>query len=296
VNLEQKSIPETNLARNGPRPTFLVAVRLAEADTYTVSERKPLVHVFLNRKFREAGNFAFTLIELLVVIAIIAILAALLLPALANAKEKAKRTACKSNMRQAILTVHMYANDWQDFVPDGRDDQIPPQWHAIRINNITWTNLVQYTGNIKVMDCPNFTYGSFGRFSTAYGYLIGYAYLGNALGKNNLTTWPVTSQYFWLSPQKITESPTNYIIADANTWGGGLLMAPHCKTGPYQRTSPGSPNIAATFINDATTETPQSVGAVGGNVGLLDGSVSWKRMKQMKQQYASSYVTYWGNW
>ena len=136
---------------------------------------------------------AFTLIELLVVIAIIAILAALLLPALASAKEKAKRTACKSNMRQAMITVHMYANDWQDLVPDGRDNQNPPQWHAIRINYVTYTNLVQYTGNVKIMDCPNFTYGNLSRFSPTYGYLIGYAYLGNALGTANLTKWPVTA-------------------------------------------------------------------------------------------------------
>ena len=144
------------------------------------------------------------------------------------------------------------------------------------------------------MDCPNFTYGNFPRYSTSYGYLIGYVYLGNALGKKNLTTWPLNSPYFWLSPQKTTESPTNYIIADANSWGDNLLMAPHCKNGPFTRTSPGSQTIPATFINNRTTETPQSVGAVGGNVGLLDGSVAWKNMRQMKQRFASSYVLYYG--
>jgi prepilin-type N-terminal cleavage/methylation domain-containing protein/prepilin-type processing-associated H-X9-DG protein len=102
-------------------------------------------------------NTGFTLIELLVVIAIIAIIAALLLPALAKAKESARSIQCLNNLRQISLAVRLYADENDDTFPRSQhsasangqlvwEQAVAPQ---LGFNTTTWTNLF-----VGVYRCP----------------------------------------------------------------------------------------------------------------------------------------------
>ena len=117
----------------------------------------------------------FTLIELLVVIAIIAILAAILFPVFARAREKARQASCQSNLKQLALAAHMYAQDYDEtwLISDPNSAPTTPP----DTNRNFWRFALQpYIRNWQIFVCPSSTTGDMSDVNVqgtgAYGFNV----------------------------------------------------------------------------------------------------------------------------
>jgi prepilin-type N-terminal cleavage/methylation domain-containing protein len=236
---------------------------------------------------------AFTLIELLVVIAIVAILAALLLPALATARERSRRAACLNNLRQLSLAATLYADDNREHLFEGTLDGGTNLWFLICLNTRMFETLTNGYG-ARIVDCPNLGWGvdaalganKDGRQEAGLGYFIGYHYHGGR---------PLPANAGWTSPQRTSESPTNALFSDPNSWCSAgpetWLIAPHTARGAYKRNG-------SAFVTPTEGETSRMKGAAGGHVATLDGAVRWRPIREMREDYltASFAPVYRGAW
>lgn len=132
------------------------------------------------QRLRPGTRRAFTLIELLVVIAIIAILAAILFPVFARAREAARQTSCRSNLKQIGTALQMYRQDYDELMPclafgNGTGPYLTPD-NTATAPYLLWNHVIHsYVKNFGIFNCPSNHYTGTtlpyqGQYVTSFGY------------------------------------------------------------------------------------------------------------------------------
>jgi len=203
----------------------------------------------------------FTLIELLVVIAIIAILAAILFPVFARAREKARQTSCLSNIKQIALSGLMYTQDYDERLPGHGCGWADPWGSNGRAETCYAAKLYPYMKNVQIFACPSddSNFAEPGRDDNSYGNNLQYL-AGRAPTKLSMVRSPAETIWY----------------GDADR---GYIRAPRCcgitTTAPLCTQAPRVDNIMWRHNE-------------GANFAFVDGHAKWQKQSdkiQMTNHY-----------
>jgi prepilin-type N-terminal cleavage/methylation domain-containing protein len=245
-------------------------------------------------------NAAFTLVELLVVIGIVAVLLALLLPALAAARRQSKSTACASNLRQICTALNAYAASNDGRLPDVSTSATGGNlWDVSK----SFVNALEAQGvPMRTFLCPasqDITDGAYGFTSYTYFYLIQYnVWIERKNGTTDADVIPPSNAYAGTRFQIVSPRPAEPFA------GPRRLSDPRASRNPVISDILGS-NAAVTPPADADASRPgdpyrlnpasnhlDGLRVLGVNQGYIDGHVEKRAANEVRPYYRGN----WWNW